>query len=315
MRPSVGFAAVKLLEDAGCKVVVPSADLLRPAGLQFGRSRDDAGDRAPDDRRLRGLRLCRRAERLLRRHARQALSRTLRRRAGNGASRPNAFAAKCHELVSFLVDRLGVTQGCGALRRRGRLSRFLLGPARTRRREPAAQAARQRRGPAPRRAERGRRLLRLRRHVRRQIRRNIRRDRSPEERQYRGERRRHAARRRSRLPDEHGRQAAARGPRGEGASRRRSAGRHDRRAADRRSRVGSASDDRVAVTTTRISRTTSMTRCTTRACKARCCMRATSSASRAAAADAPARIRRAARQRARHQGPHARPSRSLSRGL
>ena len=24
MRPSVGFAAVKLLEDAGCRVVVPS---------------------------------------------------------------------------------------------------------------------------------------------------------------------------------------------------------------------------------------------------------------------------------------------------
>ena len=33
IRPSVGFAAVKLLEDAGCKVFVPTPDLLRPAGL------------------------------------------------------------------------------------------------------------------------------------------------------------------------------------------------------------------------------------------------------------------------------------------
>ena len=109
MRPSVGFAAVKLLEDAGCKVVVPVADLLRPARLQFRRSRHGAGDRAPDDRGLRELRLCRRAERLLRRHARQALSRAVRRRARHGG-KASAFAAKCHELSSFLVDRLGVTK-------------------------------------------------------------------------------------------------------------------------------------------------------------------------------------------------------------
>jgi Fe-S oxidoreductase len=37
IRPSVGFAAVKLLEDAGCIVEVPGADLLRPARLQFRR--------------------------------------------------------------------------------------------------------------------------------------------------------------------------------------------------------------------------------------------------------------------------------------
>ena len=36
IRPSVGFAAVKLLEDAGCKVIVPQPDLLRPAGLNSG---------------------------------------------------------------------------------------------------------------------------------------------------------------------------------------------------------------------------------------------------------------------------------------
>ena len=34
VRPSVGFAAAKLLEAAGCDVIVPAApDLLRPARL------------------------------------------------------------------------------------------------------------------------------------------------------------------------------------------------------------------------------------------------------------------------------------------
>ncbi len=33
-RPSVGFAAVKLIEESGCEVFVPEgADLLRPAGV------------------------------------------------------------------------------------------------------------------------------------------------------------------------------------------------------------------------------------------------------------------------------------------
>ena len=49
-------------------------DMLRATGLQLGRSRRDEGHRAPDHRRIRGVRLCRRAERLMRRHARQALS-------------------------------------------------------------------------------------------------------------------------------------------------------------------------------------------------------------------------------------------------
>ena len=42
-RPSVGFAAVKLLTDAGCEVDVPDgADLLRPARLQLRRQGDGA---------------------------------------------------------------------------------------------------------------------------------------------------------------------------------------------------------------------------------------------------------------------------------
>ena len=37
-RPTVGFAALKLLEQAGCDVSVPEAQtLLRPARLQFRR--------------------------------------------------------------------------------------------------------------------------------------------------------------------------------------------------------------------------------------------------------------------------------------
>ena len=36
MRPSIGFAALKLLEANGAEVFVPrSADLLRPAGVQL----------------------------------------------------------------------------------------------------------------------------------------------------------------------------------------------------------------------------------------------------------------------------------------
>ena len=37
-RPSVGFAAIRLLEDAGCEVVVPTVQgCWRAAGLQLGR--------------------------------------------------------------------------------------------------------------------------------------------------------------------------------------------------------------------------------------------------------------------------------------
>ncbi len=46
-RPTVGFAAVKLLEDGRLHGRgAAGADLLRPAGLQFGRPRRRQGDRA-----------------------------------------------------------------------------------------------------------------------------------------------------------------------------------------------------------------------------------------------------------------------------
>ena len=55
-------------------------------------------------------------------------------------ARAENLAGRSHELMSFLVDVLGVDQGRGALRRRGDLSRFLLGPARARREAAAAHA-------------------------------------------------------------------------------------------------------------------------------------------------------------------------------
>ncbi len=44
MRPSIGFAAIKLLEAGGAEVFVPpGADLLRPARVQLGRPRRHQG--------------------------------------------------------------------------------------------------------------------------------------------------------------------------------------------------------------------------------------------------------------------------------
>ena len=105
--------------QAGCDVEVPrGADLLRPAGLQFRRPR--AMPRAiarAGDRRLRGLRLCRGAVRLLRRDDQAALSRACSPATATGARGPQRLAAKVHELVSFLVDVRGMTDGRRRLRR------------------------------------------------------------------------------------------------------------------------------------------------------------------------------------------------------
>ena len=106
-RPTVGFAAVKLLEDAGCKVEVP-------AQACCGQPAFNSGDRA-DARAI--------AEQVI-----AAFSTfdyvvvpsgscagmlkvhypELFQGDPNWAPRANAFAAKCFELVSFLVDVLGV---------------------------------------------------------------------------------------------------------------------------------------------------------------------------------------------------------------
>jgi L-lactate dehydrogenase complex protein LldE len=107
IRPSVGFAAVKLLEDAGCKVVVPSQTCC-------GQPAYNSGDRAT-------------AKRL----ARQAIEAfedcdyvvapsgscggmLIKHYPGLFAGEPDLaeraerFAEKSHELVSFLVDVIGV---------------------------------------------------------------------------------------------------------------------------------------------------------------------------------------------------------------
>ena len=62
MRPGIGFAAIKLLEAAGCEVYVPrDADLLRPAGVQLRRPRVGPRARREGARRVRGMRVRRRA--------------------------------------------------------------------------------------------------------------------------------------------------------------------------------------------------------------------------------------------------------------
>ena len=108
LRPSVGFAAVKLLEDAGCTVIVP-------AQTCCGQPAYNSGDRV---------------------HAKAIARQTIAAFAdcdhvvapsgscagmlakhypGLFDDEPDmslqaaAFAAKCRELTSFLVDTLGVT--------------------------------------------------------------------------------------------------------------------------------------------------------------------------------------------------------------
>ncbi len=107
MRPSVGFAAVKLLEDAGCKVVVPSQTCC-------GQPAFNSGDRANAKRIARQTiaafegcdfvvapsgscagQLAKHYPELFDDEPDMAL-------------KAAAFADKCRELISFLVDALGV---------------------------------------------------------------------------------------------------------------------------------------------------------------------------------------------------------------
>jgi L-lactate dehydrogenase complex protein LldE len=107
-RPSVGFAAVKLLEDAGCNVEVPSQSCC-------GQPAFNSGDRA-DARAL--------AEQVIAAFDKfdyivvpsgscagmlKAHYPELFRGDPNWQPRADAFAAKCFELISFLVDIMGVT--------------------------------------------------------------------------------------------------------------------------------------------------------------------------------------------------------------
>jgi L-lactate dehydrogenase complex protein LldE len=109
IRPSVGFAAVKLLEDAGCKVVVPSQTCC-------GQPAYNSGDRG--------------SAKKLARQAIDAFEDCDYVVAPSGscggmlikhypdlfagepdlAERAERFAEKSHELVSFLVDVMGVSK-------------------------------------------------------------------------------------------------------------------------------------------------------------------------------------------------------------
>ena len=110
-RPSVGFAAVKLLDRRRLRGRrADGADLLRPAGLQLRRQGDGAAACAPDDRRLRGPRLRGGAVGLLRRHAEAALPRAAGRTIRPGRPRATAFArqgARAHLLPGRRARRDG----------------------------------------------------------------------------------------------------------------------------------------------------------------------------------------------------------------
>ena len=109
MRPSVGFAAVKLLEDAGCKVFVPEQTCCgQPAYNSGDRSDAKAIARAT----MRAFANCDyvvapsgSCTGMLAKHYPELFADE-----PDDAREAVAFAAKCPELLSFLVDTLGVTK-------------------------------------------------------------------------------------------------------------------------------------------------------------------------------------------------------------
>ena len=109
MRPSVGFAAVKLLEDAGCTVEVP---LQTCCGQPAYNSGDRGTTRALAERVIETFRAydyvvapsgsC---AGMIRTHYPELFDDD-----PNWLPKADALAAKTHELTSFLVDVLGVTR-------------------------------------------------------------------------------------------------------------------------------------------------------------------------------------------------------------
>ncbi len=109
MRPSVGFAAVKLLEDAGCSVFVPSQTC---CGQPAYNSGDKATTRDIAWATMQAFGDCDYVVApsgscggMLARHYPELFADEPER-----ATIANAFARKCFELVSFLVDVLKVTK-------------------------------------------------------------------------------------------------------------------------------------------------------------------------------------------------------------
>jgi L-lactate dehydrogenase complex protein LldE len=113
-RPTVGLAAVKLLEDAGCTVEVPEAQTC------CGQPAWNSGDRAdtaaiarrtievfePYDYVVAPSGSC---SGMLSHHYPALFAED-----AAWAARARAFAAKCHELVSFLVDVMGMERVAAA---------------------------------------------------------------------------------------------------------------------------------------------------------------------------------------------------------
>jgi L-lactate dehydrogenase complex protein LldE len=107
MRPSVGFAAVKLLEDAGCKVIVPEQTC---CGQPAYNSGDRTTAKAVARQTLRAFATCDYvvapsgscAGQLAKHYPEMFEDEP------DAAREAVAFAAKTRELVSFLVDTLGV---------------------------------------------------------------------------------------------------------------------------------------------------------------------------------------------------------------
>jgi len=114
-RPSVGFAAVKLLEDAGCVVMVPATQTC--CGQPAYNSGDDADARALAEQVIEAFEgydyvvtpsgSC---AGMLKHHYPLLFETD-----AAWAARAEAFCAKVHELVSFLADVRGLTATGAAL--------------------------------------------------------------------------------------------------------------------------------------------------------------------------------------------------------
>ncbi len=106
MRPRIGFAALRLLEAAGCEVIVPETQTCcgQPA---FNSRRSRRGARAGEegDRRIRGLRIRRRALRFLRRpDPQRTIPVCSPDDAGLAGARRGAAPRRSIELTDFLVN-------------------------------------------------------------------------------------------------------------------------------------------------------------------------------------------------------------------
>ncbi|MGE3246538.1 MAG: (Fe-S)-binding protein, partial [Beijerinckiaceae bacterium] len=109
VRPGVGFAAVKLLEDAGCEVIVPAQTC---CGQPAYNSGDVASARALAEQMMDAFAGADHVVApsgscagMVAKHYPELFAAD-----PNLARRAQEFAAKTHELVSFLTDVLGVSQ-------------------------------------------------------------------------------------------------------------------------------------------------------------------------------------------------------------